>query len=323
MSTLKDAKVVHTSVANEHEPKENGHSPFTQNALIFTAAALGNMFASAITNPLDIIKVRQQLKTQGSPHPLAAPGAKANAFWSVGLQMARTEGLMSLMNGLTASMLRELTYSGIRMGTYEYFKGSIHGLAPSALPTDGLTLKVFAASVAATLGSAVANPTDLVKVRMQAYYPTGPPYRSTRHAFASVWREGGLRALYRGTDATTIRGVVLSVSQICAYDQLKQSLKRRGAMQEGLGLHFTASMFAGFICSVTSNPVDVVKVRVMNDKERRYKSVLDCVRTILRQEGPMAFYKGFSMCWARLGAHTVLCFVAFERIRSLFGIAPM
>ena len=90
---------------------------------------------------------------------------------------------------------------------------------------------------------------------MQAHYPAGSPYRSTRHAFASVWREGGLRALYRGTDATTLRGVVLSVSQICAYDQLKQSLKQRGVMQESLALHFTASMFAGFICSVTSNPV--------------------------------------------------------------------
>jgi len=237
--------------------------------------------------------------------------------------MARNEGVLSLMNGLTASLLRELTYSGIRMGTYEYFKSSIHGLAPGTLATDGLTLKVLAASVAATLGSAVANPTDLVKVRMQAHYPAGLPYRSTRHAFASVWREGGLRALYRGTDATTLRGVVLSVSQICAYDQLKQSLKRRGVMQEGLALHFTASMFAGFICSVTSNPVDVVKVRVMNDKERKFNSVLDCVRTMLRQEGPMAFYKGFSMCWARLGTHTVLCFVAFERLRALFGIAPM
>jgi len=158
---------------------------------------------------------------------------------------------------------------------------------------------------------------------MQAYYSAGSPYRSTRHAFASVWREGGLRALYRGTDATTIRGVVLSVSQICAYDQLKQSLKRSGVMQESLALHFTASMFAGFICSVTSNPVDVVKVRVMNDRELKFKSVFDCVRIMLRQEGPMAFYKGFSMCWARLGTHTVLCFVAFERLRALFGIAPM
>ncbi|KAI0050032.1 mitochondrial carrier [Auriscalpium vulgare] len=274
------------------------------------------MFASAVTNPLDIIKVRQQLRTQ-------APGGQANAFWAVGVQMARTEGAMSLMNGLTASMLREVTYSGIRMGTYEYFKDAISGATHGSLASDGLVLKVLAATVAATLGSAVANPTDLVKVRMQAHYPAGSPYRNTRHAFASIWRSGGARALYRGVDATTARGVVLSVSQICAYDQFKQSVKRRGLMREGLALHFTASMVAGFICSVTSNPVDVVKVRVMNDKEGQFKGVSDCVRTIWTKEGPMAFFKGFGMCWARLGAHTVLSFVVFERLRAAFGIAPM
>ncbi|KAH9024909.1 hypothetical protein EDB84DRAFT_1564254 [Lactarius hengduanensis] len=166
----------------------------------------------------------------------AAPGAKANTFWLVGLQMARNEGAMSLMNSLTASMLRELTYSGIHMGTYKYFKSSIHGLAPGTLATDGHTLKVLAASVAATLG---IRRRESDKVRMQAHYPAGSPYRSTQ------------RALYRWTDATTLRGVVLSVSQICAYDQLKQSPKRRGVMQECLALHFTASMLAGFICSTT------------------------------------------------------------------------
>ncbi|KAI9428439.1 hypothetical protein H4582DRAFT_720060 [Lactarius indigo] len=115
MTRKKDTSV-EASTGIGLESTEVGYSPFTQNALIFTAAALGNMWASAVTNPLDI-QVRQQLRTQ-------APGAKASAFWSVGLQMARNEGAISLMNGLTASMLRELTYSGIRMGTYEYFKSS-------------------------------------------------------------------------------------------------------------------------------------------------------------------------------------------------------
>ena len=36
--------------------------------------------------------------------------------------MARKEGIMSLMGGLSASMVRELVYSGIRLGTYEFFK---------------------------------------------------------------------------------------------------------------------------------------------------------------------------------------------------------
>lgn len=58
---------------------------------------------------------------------------------------------------------------------------------------------------------------------------------------------GGLKSLYRGASATTIRGIVLSTSQICSYDQIKQIIKAKRLMNEGFGLHFTASMFAGYV----------------------------------------------------------------------------
>ncbi|KAI0633818.1 mitochondrial carrier [Trametes polyzona] len=302
----------------------------SQYALKFVGAAISNMLSSAICNPTDIVKVRQQLRRQ-------TPGARANAFWSVGVEMARNEGIKSLMGGLSASMLREVVYSGIRMGTYEYFKDTLHEVSKGALTREGLALKIGAATIAATIGSALANPADLVKVRMQAYYPEGSPYRNMRHAFASIYREGaslavargassvsgGIGALYRGVEATTIRGIVLSATQICSYDQIKQTLKKRGIMQEGVPLHLVASTFAGLFCSITSNPVDVVKVRLMNDKKHEYKGALDCIKQVLAREGPFGFYKGFGMCWARLGTHTILTFLIFERVRYLFGIEAM
>lgn len=285
------------------------------------------MAASAVSNPLDIIKVRQQLRTQ-------TPGSLSNNFWTIGLEMARSEGILSLMKGFSASMLREIVYSGLRLGSYEYFKDSIYNASKGSLSREGIGLKVAAATIASSIGSALANPADLVKVRMQAYYPDGSPYRNMRHAFATIWHEGtearsastissGVQALYRGVNPTTVRGVVLSVSQICSYDQVKQSLKSRHLMEEGIALHFVASMFAGLFCSITSNPVDVVKVRLMNDKAREFHGVSDCVKSIIRREGFLAFYKGFGMCWARLGTHTILTFVIFERIRLLFGVAAM
>jgi hypothetical protein len=196
-------------------------------------------------------------------------------------------------------------------GRYDRVYNSTSG----SLPRDGLGLKVVAATIAATFGAfvlsilsfrteltkfvssrSIANPCDLVKVRMQRYYPEGSPYHNTLSAFAAVWREGayrtiapspstttsythspafartlhttsaqptvpaahvrgGIESLYRGIGATTIRGIILSTSQICAYDQAKQTLKRRGAFEEGLGLHLTSSLFAGLFCSITSNPV--------------------------------------------------------------------
>lgn len=48
--------------------------------------------------------------------------------------------------------------------------------------------------------------------------------------------------------------------------------------------------------------VDVVKVRLMNDKARQFTGVVDCIRDIISKEGPLAFYKGFGMCWARVSA---------------------
>lgn len=38
----------------------------------------------------------------------------------------------------------------------------------------------------------------------------------------------------------------------------------------------------------------------MTDKNRQLNGVFHGAKTILMNEGPMAFYKGFSMCWARV-----------------------
>ena len=95
---------------------------------------------------------------------------------------------------------------------------------------------------------------------MQAHYPNGRPYRNTAQAFVAVYKEGasnitapkvlesvraGIRSLYRGVEATTVRGIVLSTSQICSYDHVKQIIKKRGLMEEGFNLHLTSSLFAG------------------------------------------------------------------------------
>ncbi|KAH8079444.1 mitochondrial carrier [Cristinia sonorae] len=310
-----------------HNQQQPGPAATGEYGLKFLAAAFGAMTASGVTNPFDIIKVRQQLRTQ-------KPGATHNAFWAIGTQMVRNEGVLSLGGGFGASMMREFVYSGIRMGTYEFFKDKLHSATNGTLSREGVSLKVAAATISAAIGSSVANPADVIKVRMQAYYPEGKPYRHTPHAFVSVFKEGsvrrpdapilgGLKTLYRGVEATTIRGVILTVSQVASYDHVKQTLKSRGIMREGAGLHFTSSLFAGFFCSVTSSPVDVVKVRLMTDKHHQFKGALDCARQVLLHEGPMAFYKGFSMCWGRLGTHTIVSFLVFERLRLLFGVGPL
>lgn len=51
-------------------------------------------------------------------------------------------------------------------------------------------------------------------------------------------------------------------------------------------------MIAGFSASVCSAPFDTVKIRLMQDKKREFKSALDCAGKLVRNEGPLALYKG-------------------------------
>jgi hypothetical protein len=210
--------------------------------LTFMSAGMANSISAASTNWADCIKVRQQLEMTRQRRP----------FWQVASSMVRTEGVRSLMNGVTASCLRESTYSTVRMGAYESFKE----LYAPIVSDSSFGNKLLAGASSGALGAAISTPTDLIKVRFQAPRPTGrPPYRNVLVAFPEIYRESGgtsssflrgMRNLYRGTYANVIRATVLTSTQIGSYDEIKGQIRRAfPSVQEGFLLHFYSSAVAG------------------------------------------------------------------------------
>ena len=78
-------------------------------------------------------------------------------------QIVRDEGVFALWRpGLTSTCTRDLAYSGIRVGLYPLMKRVIAG---DDGETDiGVARKLMVGMVTGALGSAIANPTDLVKI---------------------------------------------------------------------------------------------------------------------------------------------------------------
>lgn len=65
-------------------------------------AGVSNSVSASITNPADLVKVRQQLYIkQGSG---LSPG-----FFATLVGMIRSEGFLSIYNGVSASILREMS----------------------------------------------------------------------------------------------------------------------------------------------------------------------------------------------------------------------
>ncbi|WJX56608.1 hypothetical protein P8452_42253 [Trifolium repens] len=137
---------------------------------------------------------------------------------------------------------------------------------------------------------------------------------------------GGTMPLIRKIEAGLIAGGVGAAignpADLASYDQFKEMILEKGVMKDGLGTHVTASFAAGFVAAVASNPVDVIKTRVMNmkveaGKEPPYAGALDCAMKTVRAEGPLALYKGFIPTISRQGPFTVVLFVTLEQVRKV------
>ncbi|VEN36515.1 unnamed protein product [Callosobruchus maculatus] len=79
--------------------------------------------------------------------------------------------------------------------------------------------------------------------------------------------------------------------------------------------------FNGIAVVLMTQPVDVIKTRLMNAKPGEFKSILHCVK-YTAEGGPVAFYKGVVPSAIRLLPATILLFVFYEKLRENFGYLP-
>ncbi|KAF8012262.1 hypothetical protein BT93_I0407 [Corymbia citriodora subsp. variegata] len=314
----------------------------------FVEGGIASIVAGCSTHPLDLLKVRMQLQGEGHapPNPsvqnlrpalaFQAPTAAAAprlpppppppprvGLVTVGVRIIRQEGVLALYSGVSATVLRQTLYSTTRMGLYDILKQKWTDPATGNMP---LTRKIVAGLIAGGIGAAVGNPADVAMVRMQADGRLPPEqrrnYRSVVDAIQRMARQEGVTSLWRGSSLTVNRAMLVTASQLASYDQIKETILAKRLMKDGLGTHVTASFAAGFVAAVASNPVDVIKTRVMNMKveegrEPPYRGAVDCAIKTVRAEGPMALYKGFIPTISRQGPFTVVLFVTLEQVRKL------
>ena len=132
---------------------------FIRNVLMASSAA---MIAETATIPMDTAKVRMQLQ---KVEPGQAP--RYNGLLGTTKTIAAEEGALALWNGLTPGLQRQFVFAGLRIGLYIPIRNMICGeMKPGENPS--LLQKIMAGMATGAIGITVANPTDVVKIRMQA-----------------------------------------------------------------------------------------------------------------------------------------------------------
>ncbi|KAH1260296.1 Folate transporter 1, chloroplastic [Glycine max] len=170
---------------------------------------------------------------------------------------------------------------------------------------------------------AVMHPLDVVRTRFQVNdgrVSNFPSYKNTAHAVFTIARSEGLRGLYAGFLPGVLGSTISWSLYFFFYDRAKQRYARNREGKLSPGLHLASAAEAGAIVSFFTNPVWLVKTRLQLQtplhQTRPYSGVYDAFRTIMREEGFSALYRGI-VPGLFLVSHGAIQFTAYEELRKV------
>ncbi|XP_018338107.1 PREDICTED: mitochondrial 2-oxoglutarate/malate carrier protein-like isoform X1 [Trachymyrmex septentrionalis] len=292
----------------EEEPKEK-KKPIPP-MVNFLLGGLSGMAGTCVVHPMDVIKNTMQVHK-----------GKASVI-NVISTIYSQEGFFKFYSGLTAGLVRQATYTTVRLGIYnqmqEFWRQKYVG-------RPNFVVLAFMAGTAGAVGAFCGTPADVALVRMtiDGRLPVDQRrnYKNVVDAFIRIAREEGIPTLWRGSVATIGRAIVVNVSQLATYSQVKHLLATRLNVKEGIGLHFGASMISGFITAFNSMPFDIAKTRIQNIKTTgKPPGMFSVMMSVVKNEGVRYLWKGFWPTYCRIGPHTVLTLVINEQLMTLYRI---
>lgn len=143
-----------------------------------------------------------------------------------------------------------------------------------------LTRNVLCAGVAAILTVFFTHPIDVVKTRMQVESNKGNEAGIGAVIKGAISKEGA-GAFYKGIVPAGLREASYSSLRLGLYDPIKIIV---GANQPGAGFlrKFIAGALAGAVGCSAGNPFDILKTKMMSDKENKDKGIGAYANEILK-----------------------------------------
>uniref|UniRef100_A0A8C7XLA9 Solute carrier family 25 member 20 n=1 Tax=Oryzias sinensis TaxID=183150 RepID=A0A8C7XLA9_9TELE len=188
--------------------------------------------------------------------------------------------------------------------------------------------QLFAAGMlSGVFTTAIMAPGERIKCLLQIQASTGEvKYSGPMDCVKQLYRESGIRGIYRGTALTLMRDVPASGMYFMSYEWLKNLLTPAGKSHNELSI--PSVLFAGGMAGIcnwaVAIPPDVLKSRFQTAPEGKYPNGFrDVLRELIREEGVASLYKGFNAVMLRAFPANAACFLGFEMaMKFLNWMAP-
>ncbi|KAK9247100.1 mitochondrial carrier domain-containing protein [Lipomyces tetrasporus] len=129
-----------------------------------TAGFLGDLAASCIYVPSEVLKTRLQLQGRYNNENFHS-GYNYKGTWDAVRTIIRVEGWSALFFGYKATLLRDLPFSALQLAFYEKFRSTTQIVIGSR--DIGNTGELLTGAAAGGLAGVITTPMDVIKTRIQ------------------------------------------------------------------------------------------------------------------------------------------------------------
>ncbi|XP_071640923.1 mitochondrial 2-oxoglutarate/malate carrier protein [Temnothorax longispinosus] len=255
---------------------------------------------------MDVLKIRMQVSH--------------DTLRDTALRTFSTSGVCGFYMGLSAALLRQLTYTTSRLGIYT----TLLDIGEQHFGYLNYVTMISLGMVAGVMGSFVGTPTDLVLIRMVADVNLPPEkrrnYKNAVCGIFNIWKTEGFSGLWRGAMPTMGRAAIVNGAQLGTYTKAKMLLRDTGYIQNGIPLQFAAAMMSSVITCFASIPMDVAKTRIQNwGQSTKPPGITAMIINIVKTEGIMSLWRGFLPYYSRAAPNTVITMVCVDQFHRMYS----
>ncbi|KAL2012913.1 hypothetical protein VTN00DRAFT_438 [Thermoascus crustaceus] len=198
--------------------------PKLSNTANLVTGAIARVAAGFVMMPVTVLKVRYESDYYAY-----------RSLYGAARDIVRTEGVRGLFSGFGATAVRDAPYAGLYVVFYEQSKRHLSALFDSghgiiSLSASSPSINFISGAFAAGLATAITNPFDAVKTRLQLM-PN--KYGNMLRAVRLMVHEDGVRSLFGGLGLRMARKALSSALAWTVYEELILRAEKRWALKEG------------------------------------------------------------------------------------------
>lgn len=294
-------------------------------------ASFASTFCEFITYPLDFVTTRLQLQNELKKSTINTP--------SIGMikllhEAVRNEGMYAPFAGVSVAIARQVFNAGISVGLYPAVRNILFSdmnqvstwtTTTTTTTTVPLLKRALAGAITGSLGQLLANPFDVVKVRLQADKKVivkglKPTYMGPFHAITHMYQHEGIKVFYTALSSSVYRAAIINAVGIATYDQTKEDVFLYLTQQQHwlntnaiLPSQIIGALVCGIATALVSTPLNIVKTRLMANPYA-YKGPNDALIQLLKVEGISGAFKGFFPTYQRQAIWNFTFWMVYEQI---------